>query len=80
MELIGNLKEKVDRAKTKEEKKAIIEAAGIALTDAELDKVAGGVEGLPADADGYIACIKSTGGDLDPGEVLPIDILYHPDF
>ena len=44
MELIGKLKEEVDRAKTKEDKKAIIEAAGVALTDEELNKVAGGIE------------------------------------
>ena len=42
MELTGKLKEKVDQAKTREEKKKIIEEAGIALTDDELDKVAGG--------------------------------------
>ena len=42
MELIGKLKEKVDKAETKEEKKKLIEEAGVALTDDELDKVAGG--------------------------------------
>lgn len=44
MELIGKLKEEVDKAETKEEKKKIIEEAGIALTDDELDKVAGGMK------------------------------------
>ena len=44
MELTGKLKEKVDQAKTREEKKKIIEEAGIALTDDELDKVAGGMK------------------------------------
>ena len=42
MELIGKLKEKVDNAETKEEKKELIEEAGIQLTDDELEKVAGG--------------------------------------
>lgn len=44
MELIGKLKEKVDQAESREEKKAIIEAAGISLTADELDKVAGGMK------------------------------------
>ena len=44
MKLIGKLKEKVDKAETREEKKKIIEEAGVALTDEELDKVAGGNE------------------------------------
>lgn len=51
MKLIGELKEKVDLAETKEEIKKIIEAAGIALTDDELDKVAGGKNGLPDESD-----------------------------
>lgn len=55
MELIGKLKEKVDQAVSKEEKKRILEEAGVQLSDNELDMIAGGVEGLPADADGYIA-------------------------
>ena len=46
MKLIGKLKEKVDKAETREAKKKIIEEAGVALTDEELDKVAGG-NGVP---------------------------------
>ncbi len=42
MELTGNLKEQVEKAKTIEEKKRLIENAGIRLTEAELDAVAGG--------------------------------------
>lgn len=41
--MTGELKEKVDNAETMEEKKDIIEKAGIELTDDELEKVAGGV-------------------------------------
>ena len=54
MELIGRLKEKVNQAESKEEIKGIIEDAGFLLSDIELDKVAGGIEGLPPDADGYV--------------------------
>lgn len=42
MELIGELKEKVEKAETKKEIKELIEKAGVALTDDELDQVAGG--------------------------------------
>lgn len=42
MKLIGKLKEMVDKAETKEEKKELIEKAGVQLTDDELEKVAGG--------------------------------------
>ena len=45
MKLIGKLKEEVDQAESMEEKKEIIEDAGIELTDEELDMVAGGYEG-----------------------------------
>ena len=43
MKLIGNLKNKVDKAQNKEEAKEIIAQAGMLLDDDELDKVAGGV-------------------------------------
>ena len=42
MKLIGKLKEKVDQAESLEVKKGLIEEAGVALTDDELEKVAGG--------------------------------------
>ncbi len=42
MKLLGELKEKVENAETKEEAKKIIEKAGMELTDKELDQVAGG--------------------------------------
>ena len=42
MLLTGELKEKVEKAESKEEAKKIIEAAGFKLTDAELDQAAGG--------------------------------------
>lgn len=47
MEIIGKLKENVEKAETKEEAKEIIKnagvEAGIELSEQELDQVAGGV-------------------------------------
>ncbi len=47
MEIIGKLKENVEKAETKEEAKEIIrnacEEAGMELSEEELDKAAGGV-------------------------------------
>ncbi len=42
MELIGNLKDKVSTAQSKEEARGFIEKAGMKLTDDELEMVAGG--------------------------------------
>ena len=42
MKLVGDLKEKVEKAKTTEKAKEIIEEAGMELTDEELNQVAGG--------------------------------------
>ena len=47
MKLIGKLKEKVDQAESLEVKKELIEEAGMALTDDELEMVAGGFGFLP---------------------------------
>ena len=43
MKLKGKLKEQVEKAETKEEKKSLIEDAGMELTDEELDQISGGV-------------------------------------
>ena len=43
MELSKELKEKVENAKSAEEAKKILKDAGLELTDAELDQVAGGL-------------------------------------
>ena len=43
MKLTGNLKKQVENAETKNEKKSLIENAGMPLDDKELDKVSGGV-------------------------------------
>ena len=42
MELIGNLKDKVEKAQSKKEAQNIIENAGMRLTEDEMDMVAGG--------------------------------------
>ena len=44
MEFTKELKEKIEKAETKEEVKKIMEEAGIILDDAELDQVSGGVK------------------------------------
>ena len=42
MKLTGNLKKQVEKAETKDEKKSLIENAGMLLNDDELDEVSGG--------------------------------------
>ncbi len=42
MKLVGELKDKVEKAENQEEAKEIIKEAGMELTDDELDQVAGG--------------------------------------
>ena len=42
MKLIGQLKNKVEKAETKEEAKQIIREAGMLLDDQEMDQVTGG--------------------------------------
>lgn len=42
MKLTGDLKNQVEKAESKDEKKSLIENAGMELTDDELNMVAGG--------------------------------------
>ena len=44
MKLVGNLKKEVDKAGTREEKRVLIEKAGMKLDEDELEMVAGGSE------------------------------------
>ena len=44
MKLTGKLKDQVEKAETKDEKKSLIENAGMLLNDDELEMVAGGVD------------------------------------
>ena len=46
MKLIGHLKNKVEKAETKEEAKKIIREAGMLLDDQEMDQVNGGFGGF----------------------------------
>ena len=46
MKLIGELKEKVEKAETAEKKKELIEEAGMELDDEELEQVSGGLGNL----------------------------------
>ena len=45
MKLTGNLKKQVEKAETKNEKKSLIENAGMLLNDDELEMVSGGAKG-----------------------------------
>ena len=45
MKLTGNLKKQVEKAETKNEKKSLIENAGMLLTDEEVETVSGGAGG-----------------------------------
>ena len=49
MKLTGNLKKQVEKAESKEEKKGLIENAGMLLTDDELEQVSGGGDMFYAD-------------------------------
>ena len=44
MKLVGDLKDKVEKAETREEAKKVIEEAGMKLTEEEMDQVAGGIK------------------------------------
>ena len=46
MRLVGKLQEEVEKAETREEKKALIEEAGMELDDEELEQVSGGLGNL----------------------------------
>lgn len=61
MKLTGLLKNKVEEAQTKEEKKAIIAEAGMELTDEELDGVTGGAIPFPIKPGDGMLPIKPTG-------------------
>ncbi len=59
MELTGSLKDKVAKAKNKDEAKDIIGKAGMLLTDDELDAVSGG-------ATARRPCTRKWARDIDP--------------
>lgn len=42
MKLVGELKDRVDKAKTIEKKKKVVQDVGVELTDEEMEQVSGG--------------------------------------
>ena len=68
MELTGNLKKQVEKAETKEEKKSLIENAGMLLNDDELENVAGGKSNLYKTYEIYCAGVVARNGKvITPG-------------
>ena len=61
MKLTGHLKERVDQAAGREEKRSLIEQAGMELTDDELDQVSGG--GGPERNDFKVELMSSRPGE-----------------
>ena len=51
MKLTGNPKKQTDKANSKDDKKNLIERAGMALTDDEMDMVAGGTRNTGENTD-----------------------------
>ncbi len=61
MKLTGNLKKQVEKAGSKDEKKSLIENAGMLLNDDELDEVSGGFkEKNPINQKTWIAVKENT--------------------
>lgn len=58
MKFTGLLKEKVDAAQSKEEKKKVLSEAGIELTDDEIDAIAGGATPIKRYSKDYITPFK----------------------
>ena len=68
MELTGNLKKQVEKAETKDEKKSLIENAGMLLSDDELENVAGGKSNLFKTYEIYCAGVVARNGKvITPG-------------
>lgn len=68
MKLIGNLKKQVEKAESKQEKKSLIENAGMLLSDDELESVAGGKSNLFKPYEIYCAGVVARNGKvITPG-------------
>ena len=68
MKLIGNLKKQVEMAESKQEKKSLIENAGMLLSDDELENVAGGKSNLFMPYEIYCAGVVARNGKvITPG-------------
>ena len=64
MKLIGNLKKQVEKAESKQEKKSLIEKAGMLLSDDELENVAGGKSNSYNTCEIYCAGIVARNGKV----------------
>ena len=68
MKLTGDLKKQVEKAETKNEKKSLIENAGMLLSDDELENVAGGKSNLFKPYEIYCAGVVARNGKvITPG-------------
>ncbi len=68
MKLTGNLKKQVEKAESKQEKKSLIENAGMLLSDDELENVAGGKSNLYTPHEIYCAGVVADNGKvITPG-------------
>ena len=68
MKLTGELKKQVEKAESKQEKKSLIENAGMLLSDDELENVAGGKSNLSKSYEIYCAgVVASNGKVITPG-------------
>ena len=68
MKLTGNLKKQAEKAETKDEKKSLIENAGMLLSDDELENVAGGKSNLFKPYEIYCAGVVARNGKvITPG-------------
>ena len=55
MKLTGDLKKQVEKAESKDEKKSLIENAGMELTDEEMNQVSGGTKGITLTYHTYVS-------------------------
>lgn len=68
MKLTGELKKQIEKAETKDEKKSLIENAGMLLSDDELENVAGGKSNIFMPYEIYCAGVVACNGKvITPG-------------
>ena len=72
MKLTDNLKKQVEKAETKNEKKSLIEKAGMLLTDEEVESVSGGYGGV-----GYYLTVGDCKGGYLALRPEPVWDQYH---